>query len=178
MTLVNGVVVGNHAGLLGGGLALVDSATALYDVAIADNSAAQSGGGIHGSGSTASLAYCDCNGNLPDAFDGVPDPTGQDGNLAIAPGFLDLTPTDPLAWDLHLQISSPLVDAGDPALADPDGSPGDIGAFGGPFVADRDLDHDGYPVWWQPGVYDPALYPALGWDCDDLDATVTPVDGC
>lgn len=34
--------------------------------------------------------------------------------------------------DLHLAEGSPCIDAGSPAVQDPDGSPSDIGAFGGP----------------------------------------------
>ena len=34
--------------------------------------------------------------------------------------------------DLHLVPGSPLVDAGDPGLLDPDGSRSDIGVHGGP----------------------------------------------
>ncbi|RME49773.1 MAG: hypothetical protein D6795_11205, partial [Deltaproteobacteria bacterium] len=66
------------------------------------------------------------------AFTGLPDPTGTDGNISVDPRFVDTTGDDPLAWDLHLSSDSPLIDAGDPALLDPDGSRSDIGAYGGP----------------------------------------------
>ncbi len=36
-------------------------------------------------------------------------------------------------WDFHLQMFSPLIDAGDPNILDIDGSRSDIGLFGGPF---------------------------------------------
>ena len=39
---------------------------------------------------------------------------------------------DALDWDLHLSISSPLLDAGDPAIQDADGGRSDMGAYGGP----------------------------------------------
>ena len=57
---------------------------------------------------------------------------------------------------------SPLIDAGDPAIADPDGSVSDIGAFGGPHTdpalhADEDLDGAGFLR-----------------DCDDDDAANSP----
>jgi hypothetical protein len=59
-------------------------------------------------------------------------------------------------------IVSPLIDAGDPGLDDPDGGRSDIGAFGGP-EADPDLhtDHDGDGP--------PFLH-----DCDDDDAANFP----
>ena len=51
-------------------------------------------------------------------------------------------------------------------------------ADGGPNAGSWDLDGDGYPEWWQPGPYDYATYPALGWDCDDSDPDVYPGSGC
>ena len=101
---------------------------------------------------------------------------GLDGNLAVDPQYLDVSSSDPLDWDLHLAPTSPLIDAGDPSLSDPDGSPADIGAFGGPWADQWDLDGDGWPSWWQPGPYDSATHPALGLDCDDLDPAVGPDD--
>jgi len=101
---------------------------------------------------------------------------GLDGNLSVDPQYLDISSPDPLDWDLHLAPTSPLVDAGDPSSTDPDGSPTDIGAFGGPGADLWDLDGDGWPSWWQPGPYDSAAYPALGLDCDDLDPEVGPDD--
>ena len=50
--------------------------------------------------------------------------------------------------------------------------------YGGPGASGWDLDWDGYPGWWQPGVYDHDAYPAEGWDCDDNDAGVYPGNGC
>ena len=60
------------------------------------------------------------------------DPTGSDGNISVDPEHVDVSSSDPEDWDLGLQASSPLVDAGDPGLSDPDGSASDIGAYGGP----------------------------------------------
>ena len=85
---------------------------------------------------------------------------------------------DPLDWDLHLAVGSPLIDAGAPNALDPDGSPADMGPYGGPGADAWDLDGDGFPAWWQPGPYDSATYPALGLDCDDLDPQVHPLSGC
>ncbi len=101
---------------------------------------------------------------------------------------------------------SPLLDAGDPALLDPDGSRADIGAWGGPGIVVEDGDGDGWPNWvdcddgepsahpegtdlWYDGVNGDCLsgsdydqdgdgVDALPWgtDCDDLDAAVQ--SGC
>lgn len=113
-----------------------------------------------------------------DFYPASADPTGVDGNVSVAPGFLAFDPAvDVSAWDFHLTLGSPLVDAGDPTVLDPDGSPSDIGAFGGPGAGSWDLDGDGDPEWWQPGLYD-ASYPALGWDCDDSDPAIHSGTGC
>ena len=98
-------------------------------------------------------------------YDGT-DPIGSDGNKSV----------DPMLHGYHLAADSPLVDAGDPALLDPDGSPSDMGAFGGPFADAWDLDGDGWASWWLPGGYDSATSP--GFDCDDEDPKVYPGSGC
>jgi hypothetical protein len=54
----------------------------------------------------------------------VPDST----NLTVDPMFVN---EDSL--DFHLQMYSPLIDAGDPNILDRDGSRSDIGLFGGPY---------------------------------------------
>jgi len=116
-------------------------------------------------------------GNTPDEFHGMADPTGQDGNVSVDPGFLDYDPAATADdWDLHLTLSSSLVDAGDPAILDPDGSRSDMGAYGGPYAASWDLDWDGYSEWWRPGAYDAAT--SANMDCDDRDDAVYPGSGC
>jgi hypothetical protein len=128
--------------------------------------------------STVDFDHSNIWGNTLDFWGTYPDPTGTDGNISVDPQHLDTSSAVPADWDLHLSPTSPLVDAGSPALLDPDGSPSDIGAWGGPDADLWDLDGDGYPSWWQPGPYDFATYPAQGWDCDDLDPDVIPGDGC
>lgn len=122
-------------------------------------------------GGTPVLRSCDAWDNGTDPFVGMDDPTGADGNLAVDPLFVAGGPD---AW--HLDATSPLVDAGDPSLVDPDGSTSDIGIFGGAGASSWDLDGDGHPAWWTPGAYDAATSP--GMDCDDADATVFPGGGC
>ena len=109
---------------------------------------------------------------------GVTTGTGRDGNVSVNPDHLTVAAPDPSLWDLHLSTTSRLVDAGDPTILDPDGSPSDIGVYGGPGADLFDLDGDGSFEWWQPGPYDAVRYPALGWDCDDLDGDVFPGAGC
>ncbi|MEO0603189.1 MAG: right-handed parallel beta-helix repeat-containing protein, partial [Myxococcota bacterium] len=58
-------------------------------------------------------------------------PTAE-GNQIVAPQFVSLQLDDDCGNDnLMLQPGSPLVDAGAPGTLDPDGSPADIGAYGG-----------------------------------------------
>ena len=109
-------------------------------------------------------------------FDGFASPVGTNGNVEVDPGFLDTSSSNPLEWDLHLSPTSPLIDVG--TGVDPDGSPADLGPYGGPGADLWDLDGDGYPAWWQPGPYDSATYPAAGWDCDDANPGVYPGTGC
>lgn len=53
----------------------------------------------------------------------------------LDPTYVDVSASDPLDWDLHPDTGSPLIDAGNPAQTDPDGSAADIGAYGGAYGA-------------------------------------------
>ncbi len=132
--------------------------------------------GVTVNGSTVTFTNSVVWGNTPADFSGMTDPTGSDGNLSADPLFLDLSPADPADWDLHLDTSSTLIDAGDSALSDPDGSSSDIGLYGGPDADLFDLDGDGYFEWWQPGAYDSSAW-ADGADCHDRDPELNPDDG-
>ena len=178
-TLTNVTLAGNEAATAGGGLFLADSDPTLYNVIIAGNSAPGWGGGaIYLYSGSPSLFYCDIWDNSPSDYYGIADPVGTFGNIGVDPQFLDTSAPSALDWDLHLAAASGLVDAGVPSSNDPDGSGSDIGAYGGADAGSWDLDGDGYDEWWQPGPYDHGTYPALGWDCDDRDASVHPGNGC
>jgi len=179
----NLIIAGNVASAAGGGIYVrSDAHLSLSNVTVTGNEADYSGGGYYSyPGQYAGFAdptYSNCWGNAPDDFANLTDPTGTAGNISVDPLFMDVLNANPLLWDLHLQALSPLIDAGDPALSDPDGSPSDIGAYGGYGAEDWDRDRDGYYEWWQPGAYDYATYPGLGWDCDDMDPAVYPGSGC
>ncbi|MBN2798983.1 MAG: hypothetical protein JXX28_07525 [Deltaproteobacteria bacterium] len=120
--------------------------------------------------------------------------------------LIDLwTPDRDCAGDRLLPLSvSPLVDAGSPGRLDPDGSPADLGATGGPDAAPSlwaDLDRDTWPALWDCDDHSASAFPGAaevvgdgidqdcdgqdlldgdgdGWvaqfDCDDRDATVHP----
>ncbi len=89
----------------------------------------QMAGGVDGGLSTSNVF-----GNLgaSDLGGATTDLLALEGNLVEQPDFTDVLDADPMLWDLTLQAGSALIDAGDPALLDADGSACDIGAFGGP----------------------------------------------
>ena len=82
-------------------------------------------------GATPSFTNCNTWNNSPSSFSGMSDPTGSVGNISADPDFSDTSSADPDDWDLTLQTSSPLIDAGSSALVDPDCSVSDIGAYAG-----------------------------------------------
>lgn len=155
--LENVVVAGNRSEAPGAGVKLAgyNHTDVLTNVALVGNEAPDAGG-LHVSGTgvtarivNAAIAYNADTGVLVDAgnaldiaysafFDndghdvnGAPWPVGTDGNVTADPMFVSMAGA-PQRWDLHLQPGSALVDAGDPALLDPDGTRSDIGAYGGP----------------------------------------------
>jgi hypothetical protein len=98
-------------------------------------------------------------------------------NMSLEPGFLAYD-EEGLPSDFHLALSSPLINMGDPTLADPDGSRSDPGPYGGPNGDEWDRDRDGLPAWFWPGVWsdapegiDPTMY-----DCDDVNPFIGAED--
>lgn len=101
----------------------------------------------------------------------------EDGDLTGDPAFTN-DPRDGSSADddYRLLEDSRAVDVlptfeGSP---DPDGTEGDLGAFGGPDAAGWDLDGDGATWWWSPDV----RLVTDRYDCDDLDPDVYPGRGC
>ena len=195
-------VLGNRADELGGGVLLYGCDARLYHFTVAgneanrgagiglaqyswptldgfvisDNVATVNGGGVMVESGGVYLNYNDLWNNTPNAVGGIADPIGIDGNIAEDPAFLnDLLPGTHL-WDVHLGTGAVPVGSGNPTLTNPDGTPADMGAYGGPYAGDFDLDLDGYPEWWQPGPYDSGAH--LEYDCDDGDPMLFPGQGC
>ncbi|MFH1467830.1 MAG: MopE-related protein [Pseudomonadota bacterium] len=167
-------VLDQGAGIYAGSSTLVLTNTAVVSNTLHGGS--PEGGGIYAtSDSTVTLVSSDAWGNSDGDYAGFVDPTGTAGNLSVDPEFLDIGSgscwDDPFGRDLHLAVTSPLIDAGDPDILDPDGSPSDIGIYGGAAAGSWDLDGDGYNAWWLAGAYDAATSP--GTDCDDGDATIS-----
>lgn len=79
--------------------------------------------------------------------------------------------------NVHLSTSSPLVNSGTVSLLDVDGSPSDIGMYGGTLGGSWNLDGDDVNDYFWPGTWAeaPSGYSASGYDCNDQDPTV---EGC
>jgi len=86
------------------------------------------GAALESSGTAPTVIYTDSWTNPGGNYAGMSDPTGNDGNIVADPQFVD-----PTAYDFHLDVGSPAIDAGVPTLTDPDGSRSDMGAYAGPF---------------------------------------------
>jgi hypothetical protein len=116
-TFGNVVIDGNEAPI-GAGVAFAAATSASVEDSVVSRNA---GLGVSVRGTRPEWRYNDVWGNV-EAYGGLPDPTGSDGNLADDPVFVA---------GFQLGPDSPCVDAGDPAGRDADGSRMDLGAFGG-----------------------------------------------
>lgn len=135
----NVTVVGNDAdvttAVYGAGWANYDEGTPeLTNVTISDNqelSTSTWAAGIYEEGGgEVRMSYANLWGHAVEVLN-MADPTGTAGNLAVDPMFLDTSGAAASSWDLRLDASSSLVDAGDPSILDADGTRSDIGAYGG-----------------------------------------------
>ena len=148
----------NLASSYGGGVMVSDGTASLTNVTVGLNTASTaeglflygtsavtvensifygrgSGTGIYvDSGGALTTTYSDVTG-FDTRYSGVSDPSGSDGNISEDPQFTGVSDdADHTNDDWTLGSSSPCVDAGDPDSAsdDADGTPNDMGAFGGP----------------------------------------------
>lgn len=84
---------------------------------------------------TVSFSYGDIfnAAGLGNVGSGVTDPEGSLGNISSDAMFVAFTDDDDYSDDnLHLAAGSPGTDAGSPSDTDADGTPADMGAYGGP----------------------------------------------
>lgn len=171
----------------GGGINNSSQNASFENVTIVDNDSDSGSSGFKGVGTVrnsilafnGSPSYQYANADLTSATvvnyncfysDGGGSGTSILGSNALVedPKFVNLSTTGS-TYDLHLLLDSGAIDWGDPTLADPDGTPSDLGAYGGPLADQWDLDGDGCPQWWDPkvgfkeGIHDP----------DDLDPNVS-----
>lgn len=137
LALTNVVFYGNYASTMGAGLYVASGAdeVEIVNTSFAENVAAGGeGGAISVAGSpSVRVRYSHFNDGAAPVV-GTEDPFArdEDGNITGDPVFVDVSGDAADAWDLTLGAGSPLVDAGDPAILDEDGSRSDMGAYGGP----------------------------------------------
>jgi hypothetical protein len=95
---------------------------------------------------------------------------GEGNLIEVDPG---LGPVDDASCDLAAWRPLPgsaLIDAGNPAITDPDGTRSDIGPFGGPESPDPlDADRDGVPDDLDCAPADPAVFPGAPETCNGID---------
>lgn len=84
------------------------------------------------------------------------------GHVAADPRLPRFVPADLCTADLGRDPASPLRDAGDTGLFDPDGTTADIGIWGGPLAN---------PRWFSDGDMDGVI---LAYDCNDADSASRP----
>lgn len=203
----NNTVVGNSAGTSGGGLYFYSTTGTVLNNIFAYTAA---GDGVYAadatSGTLNTFTYNDFYSNIAADRSGLfVFPTTGFGNTTSDPGFVAYTLDGNCENDdLALASASALVDAGSPSYLDLDGSPSDLGAYGGTGAAYIDADADTYPSdidcddsdssvgamrdWYPDADGDghgaatggvtacvgPSGYAADAEDCDDTDASVSP----
>ena len=126
-SVVNSTFVGND----GDGLRIVTGTA--FGITVKNVTSSDNGGyGITNGDVPPTVSFCNVFNNGVDGYSSV-DETGINGNIAVSPVFVNDTGNS-LTWDLHLDVGSTLIDAGDPdpAFDDIDGSRCDIGYYGGP----------------------------------------------
>ncbi|MFH1468276.1 MAG: MopE-related protein [Pseudomonadota bacterium] len=84
--------------------------------------------------SNVAFTYDNFYGNGSTEFYNYTSPVGSSGNIALDPLYVDVSAASSVYWDLTLQSTSPVRNAGNPSSSyfDTDGTYSAIGAYGGP----------------------------------------------
>ena len=130
LTLTNVDAVGNAGWPYGVGVFVNSGGTlTVVNATLTDNGTY----GVYNNGGSVTIRHSNLYANGSGRVLGMADPTGTAGNIAVFPDYVSFsTALAATAWDLALNLSSALVDAGDPSILDVDGTRSDIGAYGGP----------------------------------------------
>lgn len=161
-----------HANAAGGGAGILNDlgAVTLHNSQVTGNTGPTGAGLMSRNNGVYTLRFSNIWSNHGSNFsDGIPDVIGVDGNTSEDPRYF--TFSDDGVWsndDLHLRPDSPLANAGDPDILNPDGSRAEPGVYGGPEAdrsyyadADRDQLYDGWETAFglNPQTNDSALDP-------------------
>jgi hypothetical protein len=171
MVFDNNVLVANYAEKYGGGLYLYGVSGAVRNSAFVYTAAGRAIYAEDAGSAATSFVYNDWYENVDgDAGGTLSVAAGVDGNIGLPPDFVGLNlDENPDNDNYSLLPGSGLIDAGDPAVLDTDGSRSDIGLYGGPGAAAVDADDDG---WSPPEDCDdanPSVYPGGEELCDGID---------
>lgn len=190
------VLLFQNAAKSGGGLAVVGATCSLAQGVMLDN-LADYGGGLFVTGtSLVSLEQSILAENLvsnvyssdptlaqvvairtdfynPEGVENTGIPALEAANLQLEPTFVYPEGAE-RPPDLHLSITSALIDQGIEGQLDVDGTRADLGLYAGEGGDGWDLDGDGLPAWFWPGTYEdaPDGFSPDAYDRDDLDETV------
>jgi hypothetical protein len=171
-SMQNNTLVGNEAAGRGGTIWATGLATSFVNNIVAYT---QAGDGLYlddsGSDSASSWSFSDWMDNSAQHTSGFSSlDTSADGNLSVDPGFVDYSLDGDCSNDLlTLLTTSALVDAGDPAILDADGTSSDMGAES-VLPAEEDLKDTGLRDTARPDTGSPRD------TAEPEDTAVTPVD--
>jgi predicted outer membrane repeat protein len=189
LSFTNNTLLGNDAAKDGGNLYLY-----VVGGTVVNNIVAWSvdGDGIvvddTNSATDTTFTYNDFYGNLADDASGyltAADLAGFAGNVFVDPDLYAYSSDGDCDNDVLLPNgTSPMIDAGDPAILDGDGSVSDIGAYGGPDNDIEDADGDGYASVIDCNDLDASIHPGatevledgIDQDCDGSDLTAADID--
>ncbi|MBO85628.1 MAG: hypothetical protein CL927_09730, partial [Deltaproteobacteria bacterium] len=169
--LVNNTFVGNLAGFYGGTIYGYYLYTDFLNNIVAYTPLSDGMYGDYYTDYYSNLEYNNWYNNTSSDFDGALSTASLGaGNLFDDPLFRDYTNDGNCDNDdLRIDPSSTLVDAGDPAFIDTDGSTSDIGAYGGVGSSVFDSDGDGYDNVDDCDDSDSAVYPGATEACNGYD---------
>ena len=164
VSTTNNHFVANEAETEGGAMYMTVGGAHINDV-VAYNAVTKGGvAAFYDAGGLLRLDYAAFYNNAPNGSTVV-----APNLVASDPMFTQWAPDPCDAADLFPLAGSPVIDAGDPAVDDFDGTRSDIGAFGGPSPFPLDLDGDGVSIPEDCNDADADAFPGAAERCNGVD---------